>query len=72
MFKEKVNARTDGRTTDNGPWHKLAGLRSVELKKVVFCEWLEDKQKSKDIVLFTRCLLLLLLLKNLSTKRIWS
>ena len=37
MFKEKVNgrtdARTDGRTTDNGPWHKLAGLRPVELKK---------------------------------------
>ena len=36
MFKEKVNAltdaRTDGRTTDNGPWHKLAGLRPVELK----------------------------------------
>ena len=42
MFKEKVNARTDrrtdarmhARTTDNGPWHKLAGLRPVELKKV--------------------------------------
>ena len=32
MFKEKVNARTDGRTTDNGPWHKLAGLRPVELE----------------------------------------
>ena len=32
MFKEKVNARTDGRTTDTGPWHKLAGLRPVELK----------------------------------------
>ena len=32
MFKEKVNARTDGRTTDNGPWHKLADLRPVELK----------------------------------------
>ena len=36
MFNEKVNARTDGRThartTDNGPWHKLAGLRPVELK----------------------------------------
>ena len=36
MFKIKVNgrmdARTDGRTTDNGPWHKLAGLRPVELK----------------------------------------
>ena len=40
MFKEKVNARTDarthrrmdGRTTDNGPWHKLAGLRPVKLK----------------------------------------
>ena len=35
MFKEKVNAltdgRTDGRTTDNRPWHKLAGLRPVEL-----------------------------------------
>ena len=27
MFKEKVNARTD-----NGPWHKLAGLWPVELK----------------------------------------
>ena len=39
MFKEKVNAwtdgRTDGRTTDNGPWHKLAGLRPVELTKLV-------------------------------------
>ena len=23
---------TDGRTTDNGPWHKFAGLRPVELK----------------------------------------
>ena len=34
MFKEKVNAKTDGRTTDNGPWHKLAGLRLVELKKI--------------------------------------
>ena len=32
MFKEKVNTRTDGRTTDNGPWHKLAGLQPVELK----------------------------------------
>ena len=34
MFKEKVNARTDGRTTDNGPRHKLAGLRPVELKSL--------------------------------------
>ena len=32
MIKEKVNTRTDGRTTDNRPWHKLAGLRPVELK----------------------------------------
>ena len=36
MFKEKVNARmdgqTDGRMTDNRPWHKLAGLQPVELK----------------------------------------
>ena len=36
MFKEKVNTqtdgRTDGRTADNRPWHKLAGLRPVELK----------------------------------------
>ena len=36
MFKEKVKAqmdgRTDARTTDNGPWHKLAGLRPEELK----------------------------------------
>ena len=34
MFKEKVNPQTDGRrcTTDNRPWHKLAGLRPVELK----------------------------------------
>ena len=36
MFKEKVNAQTDrrmdGRTMDNGPWHKLAGPRPVELK----------------------------------------
>ena len=36
MFKEKVNAPmdglTDGRKTDNRPWHKLAGLRPVELK----------------------------------------
>ena len=30
MFKEKVNARMDGHTTDNG--HKLAGLWPVELK----------------------------------------
>ena len=41
MFKEKVNARTDGRThgrtdgrTHNGPWHKLTGLRPVELTRV--------------------------------------
>ena len=40
MFKEKVNARTDGRTTDNGPWHKLAGLRPVELKTI---EFIKDK-----------------------------
>ena len=33
MFKEKVNARTHGRTTNTGPWHKLAGLWPVELKK---------------------------------------
>ena len=33
MFIEKVNARMDGRMTDNGPWHKLAGLQPVELKK---------------------------------------
>ena len=32
MFKEKVNAWMDGRTTDNRPWHKLAGLQQVELK----------------------------------------
>ena len=32
MFKEKINALTDGRTTDNGPWHKLTSLRPVELK----------------------------------------
>ena len=37
MFKEKVNAQKDGRTTDNGLWHKLAGLRPVELKiKCIF------------------------------------
>ena len=33
MLKEKVNVRTDGRTTDNKLWHKLAGLRPVELIK---------------------------------------
>ena len=33
MFKEKVNAQMDGRTTDNGPWHKLTGLWPVELTK---------------------------------------
>ena len=34
MFKEKdlVNTWTDRRTTDNGLWHKLAGLRPVELQ----------------------------------------
>ena len=40
MFKEKVDTRTskgtdpdtDRRTHDNRPWHKLAGLRPVELK----------------------------------------
>ena len=36
MFKEKVDTRkdgwTDGRTTDNEPWHKLTGLWPVELK----------------------------------------
>ena len=36
MFKEKVNALTDART-DNGPWHKLAGLWPVELK-TISCE----------------------------------
>ena len=38
IFKEKVIARTDeckdGHTTDNGPWHELAGLWPVELKSV--------------------------------------
>ena len=47
MFKEKVNARTDGRTTDNGPWHKLAGLRPVELKMYGsydgICVWKDGK-----------------------------
>ena len=45
MFKEKVNARTDRcthaqmawRTTDNRPWHKIAGLRPVELKSLENC-----------------------------------
>ena len=27
-----MQGRMDGRTTDNRPWHKLAGLRQVELK----------------------------------------
>ena len=31
MFKEKVYARADGRTTEDGPWHKLDGLWPVEL-----------------------------------------
>ena len=31
MFKWKVNMRMD-KQTDKGPWHKLAGLRQVELK----------------------------------------
>ena len=35
MFKEKINTLTDARTTDNGPWNKLAGLRPVELKKTL-------------------------------------
>ena len=40
MFKEKVNGRTDARTMDNGPWHKLTGLWPVELKidlKIKIC-----------------------------------
>ena len=34
MFKEKVNTRTDRRTMDNRPWHKLSNLWPVELKTV--------------------------------------
>ena len=48
MFKEKVNARTDGCTsgqpdgctTDNRPSHKLAGLWPVELKIVTLYQTL--------------------------------
>ena len=39
MFKEKVNARTDGRTTDNGPWHNFTGLWPVELKRTNQMLW---------------------------------
>ena len=34
-FKAKVYARTHTHTTDNPPWHKLRGLRPVELKMKV-------------------------------------
>ena len=34
MFKEKVNTQTDRHMTDNGPWHKLAGIQPVELKNL--------------------------------------
>ena len=30
-----MDAQTDGRTTDNGPWHKLGGLWPVELIKII-------------------------------------
>ena len=30
----------DGRTTDNGPWHKLAGLRPVELTRGPWWPWI--------------------------------
>ena len=50
MFKEKVNGRTDRRMTDNGPWHKLAGLWPVELKNhVSLCKvtWVDTLRKCK-------------------------
>ena len=54
MFKEKVNAQTDARTdglmarrtTDNRPWHKLAGLRPVELKTDSSFEWIYQLSNS--------------------------
>ena len=53
MYKEKVNAQTDGhtdgRTADNGPWHKLAGLRPVELKNDKILAFLRVL-KSRDYV----------------------
>ena len=53
MFKEKVKARTDRRTTDNGPSHKLAGLRPVELKinslpKGEILDWSKLKANADD------------------------
>ena len=32
LKKKLMHRRMDGRMTDNGPWHKLAGLWPVELK----------------------------------------
>ena len=40
-----TDGRPDGHTTDNRPWHKLAGLWPVELKITV--EW-----RRKDLRLF--------------------
>ena len=48
MFKEKVNAQTDGRTMDNRPWHKLAGLWPVELK-ITADTWLFTISRQKIV-----------------------
>ena len=55
MFKEKVNARADartqGRTTDNRSWHKLAGLWPVELKIV----WKGENAGNQHFLSFPQC-----------------
>ena len=50
MFKEKVNGRTDG------PWHKLAGLRPVELikKNVFFLVSVQKAHNSSFKTLFAK------------------
>ena len=56
MFKEKVNAGTNGRTTDNRPWHKLAGLQPVELNIVLDWEGIAgfgDNSNVQHFLLFS-------------------
>ena len=42
-LKEKVNARTDARTTDNSPWHKLDWLSASGAKNSLPRKTLKDE-----------------------------
>ena len=72
MFKEKVNARTDGQT-DNGPWHKLAGLRPVELKNATHPSWKHLKMTWNDQIWAKICKFLdWTKMNHMQTKKNWE